>query len=62
MKVYFRSLILSLAVTASLIFGFVFSAKAYESIKKTAYGEYRKAVFAEDGKLYFFDYEFDLPF
>jgi hypothetical protein len=34
--------------------------KAYENIRLIGFGEYRKAIEIEDGKLLFFDFEINL--
>ena len=60
MKQFFRSLILSSVVTFCLIFGFYFTAKAYENIRLVAFGEYRKAIEIKKDKIMIFDYEIAL--
>ena len=57
MKSFLRSLFLSAVVVFCMIFGFLFTAKAYENIRLVAFGEYRKAVEITGDKIMIFDYE-----
>lgn len=57
MKLYFKSLYISLVLIFCLLFGFIGMAKAYENIRLVGFGEYRSAIEIEDGKLKIFDME-----
>lgn len=59
-KIFYRSALISSVIIFSIIFGFIGISKAYESIRLIGFGEYRKAVEIEDGKLLFFDAVIDL--
>ena len=59
-KIFFRSFIISFIVVFNMIFGFLGISKAYEQIRLIGFGEERKAIQIEDGKLYFFDFELNL--
>ena len=56
-KIFFRSFYLSFVLAFCLIFGFLGIAKAYESIRTVAYGEYRKAIEIDRESIKIFDYE-----
>ncbi len=60
MKMFLKSFYITLLLEFLILFGAFAAAKSYENIRKTAYGEYRKAVYFEDGNLYFFDTSFEL--
>lgn len=59
-KLFFRSFFISLVIIFCVIFGMAAVAEAYENIRHIAFGEYRKAIEIEDGKLYIFDYELEM--
>ena len=59
MKNGFRKFYISFVVTCCILFGFLGTCFAYESIRATEYGENRHAVEIKDGTLYFFDYEYE---
>ncbi|MBO5359123.1 MAG: hypothetical protein J6A78_07375 [Clostridia bacterium] len=58
MKNGIRKFYISFVVTCCIIFGFLAVCIAYENIRATEYGDNRRAIAVEDGKFYFFDYEY----
>lgn len=59
MKNSFRKFYISFLITSCIVFGFLAVCIAYENIRATEYGEDRPAITIEDGKFYFFDYEYE---
>ena len=59
-KIFIRTVKYTSLILFCLIIGFYGMAKSYENIRKIGFGEYRKAVEIEDGKLNFFDYQIKL--
>lgn len=59
-KIFIRSIVISSIIVFNIIFGFFGISKAYENIRLIGFGEYRKAIEIEDGKLLFFDFEINL--
>ena len=57
MRLYFKSLYISLVLLFCFLIGFIGMAKAYENIRLVGFGEYRSAIEIEDGKLKIFDME-----
>lgn len=49
---------ISFVITACIIGGFLATCIAYENIVKTAYGEYKRAVEIDGGRLRIFDFEY----
>ncbi|MBQ3053248.1 MAG: hypothetical protein IJD55_06085 [Clostridia bacterium] len=56
----FRKIILSVVLLFCVLFGLLATAKAYESIRRVAFGEYRKAIEIQKDKIYIFDFEITL--
>ncbi len=61
-KTFFRTVYISSVVVFCLTAGFYGCAKAYEGIRRIAFGEYRSAIEYKEGKLEFFDFELPLDF
>ncbi len=59
-NIFFRTVRITSIILFCLIIGFVGMAKSYESIRRIGFGEYRKAVEAENGTFRFFDFEISL--
>lgn len=59
MKNSIRKFYISFVITACIVFGFLSVCIAYENIRATEYGDTRRAIEVEDGKIYFFDYEIE---
>ncbi len=59
LKIFFRSFLISSIIVFNIIFGFFGISKAYENIRLIGFGEYRKAIEIENGKLLVFDFEID---
>ena len=59
-KIFIRTVKYTSLVLFCLITGFLGMAKSYENIRKIGFGEYRKAVEIEDGKIKFFDFQINL--
>lgn len=57
-KTYF--FIISFIITACITGGFFGVCVAYENTVKIAYGEYKKAVEIDGGKIRIFDFDFNL--
>lgn len=47
-------------ISMCVFFALFGTAKAYENMRITGFGEYKKAVSFENGKLRILDFEFDL--
>ncbi len=60
MKNGIRKFYISFVITACIVFGFLSICIAYENIRKTEYGDIRRAVEIEDNKFKFFDYEIEI--
>ena len=59
MKKHFRKFYVSFLVTSCIVFGFLAACIVYENIHAVEKGEDRRAIAIEDGKFYFFDYEYE---
>lgn len=59
-RVFFRAMYISAIAVFCLIFGFFGAAKAYENTVRIGFGEYKKAVNFENGKLRIFDLEIEI--
>lgn len=59
-KIFIRTVKYTSLILFCLITGFFGMAKSYENIRKIGFGEYRKAVEIEDGKIKFFDFQINL--
>ena len=59
MKNSLRKFYVSFIFTSCIVFGFLAVCVAYENIRATEYGDNRRAIAVEDGKFYFFDYEYE---
>lgn len=59
MKNSLRKFYISFLVTSCIVFGFLAVCIAYENIRAVEHGETRHAITVEDGKFYFFDYEYE---
>ncbi len=59
MKNSLRKFYISFIFTFCIVFGFLAVCFAYENIRATEYGDNRRAIAVEDGKFYFFDYEYE---
>lgn len=56
--VFFKSLYLSSVILLCIFFGIYGVCRAYEEIRKTGFGEYRKAVEIEEDGIKILDFEF----
>ncbi len=56
-KLFLRTFYLTAVIMFCLIFGFIGTAKAYEAIRFTGFGEYKSAIEIDKDKLRFFDFE-----
>ena len=56
-KIFLRTVKYTSLILFCLIIGFYGMAKSYENIRKIGFGEYRKAIEFEDGKINFFDFQ-----
>ena len=59
-KIFLRTVKYTSLILFCLIIGFYGMAKSYENIRKIGFGEYRKAIEFEDGKILFFDFQINL--
>lgn len=59
-KIFIRTVKYTSLILFCLITCFLGMAKSYENIRKIGFGEYRKAVEIEDGKILFFDFQINL--
>ncbi len=59
MKEFFRKMMISAVVTSCILWGFLGFCEVYSSIREIGYGEYRKAIEIEDGKIKIFDYIYE---
>lgn len=57
MKNFIRKAYISAVISSCILFGFFACCCAYENMRQTGFGDYRKAIEIEDGKLKFFDFE-----
>ncbi len=55
----FRKFYVSFLITSCITFGFLAVCLTYENIKATQTNQTRRAITIEDGKFYFFDYEYE---
>lgn len=60
MKKGFRKFYISFIFTSCIVFGFLAICIAYENIRAIEYGDNRRAIELDDGKIYFFDYEINI--
>ncbi len=58
MKDFLRKMIVSAVISSCILFGFMAACKAYSSIRKIGFGEYRSAIEIKDGEIKVFDYTF----
>ena len=59
-KIFLRTVKYTSLILFCLIIGFYGMAKSYETIRHIGFGEYRKAIEFEDGKILFFDFQINL--
>lgn len=57
MKDFVRKMMISAVVTSCILWGFIGVCEAYSSIREIGFGEYRKAIEIEDGRLKIFDFK-----
>lgn len=60
LTVYFRALYISLVIILCLCLGWIGISTAWENTVRIAFGEEKKAIELEDGKLRILDFEIDI--
>ncbi len=55
-KQYFRTFYITLVILVCISLGFIGVSKAYESIRQTAYGDYKKAIEITDETIRILDF------
>lgn len=60
MREFIRKMYISAVVSSCILFGFWSVCVAYSNIREVGFGEYRSAIEIENGKIYFFDFMFEI--